>query len=67
MDLTEAINLLKDTVKHTGNIDQKHMDLTLIPAEKRDLYEKALAVSALSIKDGKITRDEFLRRVRIEG
>ena len=67
MDLKEAINLLKVTVKHTGNIDQKHIDLTLIPAEKRDLYEKALAVSALSIKDGKITKDEFLRRVHIEG
>lgn len=67
MDLNEAIDLLKDTVKHTGNIDQKHIDLTLIPAEKRGIYETALAVSALSIKEGKITKDEFLRRVHIEG
>ena len=67
MDLNEAIILLKDTVKHTGNIDQKHMDLTLIPVEKRAIYETALAVSALSIKEGKITKDEFLRRVHIEG
>ena len=67
MDINEAINLLKGTVKHTGNIDQKHIDLTLIPAEKRAIYETALAVSAISIKEGKITKDEFLRRVHIEG
>jgi hypothetical protein len=67
VDINEAINLLKDTVKHTGNIDQKHIDLTLIPAEKRAIYETALAVSAISIKEGKITKDEFLRRVTIEG
>ncbi|MBA2406125.1 MAG: hypothetical protein H0V66_15220 [Bdellovibrionales bacterium] len=66
MDLDQAIELLKNAVKHTGNIDQKHIDLTIVPSDQRGLYEKALAVSALSIKDGKITRDEFLRRVHID-
>lgn len=66
MDLNHAIELLKNAVKFTGTIDQKHIDLSIIPAEKRDLYEKAMAVSALSIKDGKITRDEFLRRIQLE-
>ena len=65
MDLDQAIDLLKNAVKHTGNIDQKHIDLTIVPADKRALYEKAMAVSALSIKDGKITRDEFLKRVHL--
>ncbi len=66
MDLDQAIDLLKNAVKHTGNIDQKHIDLTIVPADQRPLYEKAMAIGALSIKDGKITRDEFLRRVHLD-
>lgn len=67
MDIDQAIGLIKNTVKHTGTIDQKHIDLTLIPASERSLYEKALAISALAIKDGVITRDEFLRRAQLDG
>lgn len=66
MDLDQAIELLKNAVKHTGNIDQKHIDLTIVPTEQRPLYEKAMAIGALSIKDGKISRDEFLRRVQLD-
>lgn len=66
MDLNEAIDLLKVAVKFTGNIDQKHIDLTIVPAEKRHLYEKALAVAQMAIKDGKIGREEFLGRIRLD-
>ena len=66
MNLDQAIELLKTAVKHTGNIDQKHIDLTIVPAADRSIYEKALAISALSIKEGKITRDEFLRLVHLD-
>jgi hypothetical protein len=66
MDLDQAIELLKNAVKHTGNIDQKHIDLTIVPNEQRPLYEKAMAIGAMSIKDGKITRDDFLRRVHLD-
>lgn len=65
MDLDQAIKLLSTAVKYTGTIDQKHIDLTIVPAVERPTYEKAMAVSALSIKDGIITRDEFLRRVHL--
>lgn len=67
MNLDQSIELLRNAVKHTGNIDQKHIDLTIVPAEKRPLFEKAMAVCQLSIKDGKISRDEFNRRVHLEG
>lgn len=67
MSLDDAIELLKITVKNNGTNDTKHLDLGLVPNDKRELYEKALAISALSIKDGKITRDEFLRRVHLDG
>ena len=66
MDLEQAINILKNAVKFTGTIDQKHIDLTIVPANKRPLYEKAMAVGAISIQEGKITRDEFLRRVHLD-
>ncbi len=66
MQLDEAIELLKNAVKFTGTIDQKHIDLTVIPNEQRAIYEKALMVSQLSIKDGKITKEDFLRRVNLD-
>lgn len=66
MDLTQAIELLKNAVKYTGTIDQKHIDLTIVPSDVRPQYEKAMAVGMLAIKDGKITRDEFLKRVHLD-
>jgi hypothetical protein len=65
MNLDEAISLLKNAVKYTGTIDQKHIDLTVVPADERHIYEKALACAQLSIKDGLITKDEFMRRVNL--
>ena len=66
MDLEQAIELLKGVVKFTGTNDEKHIDLTLVPTAKRPAYEKAMAISAMSIKEGKITRDEFFRRVHLD-
>jgi hypothetical protein len=66
MDLEKAIELLKNAVKHTGTIDQKHIDLTIVPAAERQTYEKALVMVQTSIKDGKISREEFVRRVQLD-
>lgn len=66
MSLDDAIELLKITVKNNGTNDSKHLDLGLVPTEKRDIYEKALALATLSIQKGEITRDEFLRRVHLD-
>ncbi len=66
MQLYEAIELLKNAVKFCGTIDQKHIDLTIVAAEKRSTYEKALAVSQLSVKEGKISRDELLRQLGLD-
>jgi len=65
VELEQAINLLRNAVKHTGTIDQKHIDLTIVPNEKRPEYEKALVICQTSIKEGKISRDEFLAKVHL--
>lgn len=65
MELENAIELLKNAVKNTSTNDTNHIDLTLVPAEDRHKYEEAMKISGLAIKEGKITRDEFLRRVHI--
>lgn len=66
MQLEDAIQLLKKAVKYTGTIDQKHIDLTVIPVEEKPRYEKALMISQMAIKDGKITKEDFLRRVNLD-
>ncbi|HXH29416.1 MAG TPA: hypothetical protein VNJ01_01265 [Bacteriovoracaceae bacterium] len=66
MELDKAIELLRKAVKYTGVIDQKHIDLTLVPVAERAEYEKALVISQTAIKEGKISREEFLKQVNLD-
>ena len=66
MELETAIELIKKAVKNTGNIDQNHIDLTLIPSKDLAVYQEALKVSQQAIKEGKITREEFLRQAHLD-
>ena len=65
LEIDEAISLLKMTVKENGTNDSKHMDLGLVPAEKREIYLNALKIIKLAIVQGKITQDEFAARVHL--
>ncbi len=65
LDIKEAILLLKTTVKENGTNDSRHIDLGLVPAEKRDQYQTALKVVKMAILEGKITQDEFAARVHL--
>lgn len=67
MDLDQAIELLKRTVKNNGTNDQNHIDLGLVSAQEKPIYEKALIVAKLSIIEGKISQDEFMARVHLNG
>lgn len=66
MDLNQAIELLKKTVKYTGTNDSKHIDLTLVPVDELPKYQEALVATQAAIKEGEITRDEFMRRVNLK-
>ena len=65
MDLEKALELLRVTVKNNGTNGSKHIDLGLVPAEERAIYEKALAVAKLAILEGKLSQDEFQSRVHL--
>ena len=67
MDLQQAIELLKKAVKNNGTNDQKHIDFTLVPALEKPTYEKALIVAKMAIMEGKISQDEFMSRVHLNG
>lgn len=65
MDLEQAISMIKVTVKNNGTNDSKHIDLGLIPVEKREQYEKALRVVKVAILEGKLTQEEFATKVHL--
>ena len=65
MDLEQAIELLRKTVKNNGTNGSNHIDLGLVPTEERPVYEKALIVVKLAILEGKLSQDEFQSRVHL--
>lgn len=65
MDLEAAILTLRKAVKFTGTIEQKHIDLTLVPVDERPKYEKALVVAQLAVREGKLSRDELMARLQL--
>jgi len=66
MELNQALELLKNAVKYTGTIDQKHIDLSLVPTQDRPQYAKALVVAKLALESGAISKDELGRKLELE-
>ena len=66
MELDQAIVLLKNVVKGSAVEGQNHFDLTIVATEERPRYQQALMVSQMALRDGKITKEEFNRRVHLE-
>lgn len=67
MQLEEAIEVLKKVVKNNSTNGDNHIDLTLVPAADRPLYVEALKVSGTAIREGAISKEDFNRKVHIEG
>lgn len=65
MELERALELIKKLVKNNGTNDARHIDIGLVSAEERPLYEKALIVVKLAIQQGKLSQDDFAARVHL--
>lgn len=63
MELDQAIDLLKKTVKFSAVKNQKHIDLTLVSTEDRFTYEKALALAINEVKKGTLTEADLKQRL----
>lgn len=59
MTVQEAIKLLKNIVKDSHLDDQKHLDLTLAPAEKRDEYNYAIMLVRQEVAQGRMSEEEL--------
>ena len=66
MNLDEAISLLKNAVKYSVVKNQKHLDLTLVSAEERPKYQKALVIVNDEVQKGLITDADLKARLNLE-
>ncbi len=65
MTLDEAITILKNAVKWSEVKNQKHLDLTLVSAQERPLYQTALVVANLEVEKGTLTQDDLKSRLGV--
>ena len=65
MTLDEAITILKNAVKYSEVKNQKHLDLTLVSAQERPLYQTALVVANLEVEKGTLSQDDLKSRLGI--
>ncbi len=65
MELEKALTLIKRLVKNNGTNDTRHIDIGLVCADERPLYEKAIKTAKLAILEGKISQDEFTAKVHL--
>jgi hypothetical protein len=66
MNLDEAISLLKNAVKYSVVKNQKHLDLTLVSAEERPKYQKALVIVNDEVQKGLLTDADLKARLNLE-
>ncbi len=63
MDLDSAIELLKNAVKYSHLENQKHIDLSLVDAQERHRYEKALMYCRAKVAQGELSEEELHNRL----
>ncbi|MBT3984439.1 MAG: hypothetical protein HOE90_23995 [Bacteriovoracaceae bacterium] len=59
MNLEQAINFLKQSVKFCALDDIKHLDPDLIGAEKRAEFTKALIITRIAVDSGEISDSDL--------
>ena len=59
MTIEQAVKLLKNIVKDSHLDNQKHLDLTLAPAEERDRYQHAMMLVRQEVAQGRMSEEEL--------
>ena len=66
MELNQAIELLSTIVKDSEASDgNKHLNMSLVPAEKRQKFQEALAVAKNAVTNGEMNQDDLLRILKV--
>jgi len=63
MSLEESILELRKIVKYSDVKGQKHLDLSLVNANKRPDYQKALVEVNVAVKKGELTEEELKQKL----
>jgi hypothetical protein len=66
MNFEEAVSMLKNAVKESHLVDQKHIDLSVIDASVRADYQKALMICQAYVAQGHITQEELKARLGLK-
>jgi len=63
-NLQESIQLLKKIIKNSTATDQfLHIDLSLVAADQRAIYQEALKTTYKAVLKGEITREDVNRLI----
>lgn len=65
LNTDEAIKLLKSAVKYSNISNQKHVDISLVTADKIDTFQKAMVVVNMAILNGEMTKEELNSKLGI--
>lgn len=66
MTFEEAIELLKKAVKESNIKNQPHIDLSLVNADDRPSYEKALVIANAEVLKGTLTKTELISKLGLK-
>ena len=66
MNFEEAVEMLKNAVKDSHLVDQKHIDLSLVDASERADYQKALMICQAQVAQGLISQEDLKTRLGLK-
>jgi hypothetical protein len=66
MNFEDAITILKNAVKDSHLVDQKHIDLSVVDASERADYQKALMICQAHVAQGHISQEDLKTRLGLK-
>jgi hypothetical protein len=63
MSVEQVVELLRPLVKMSNVKNQAHIDLTLAPADKLDMYKQALVAAKLLVQEKVISQAELSEKL----